>query len=144
MSKKVIIENFWMFEYNGTKDLTEDQIGWDKDDIANAMSDDPETIFRYYVDTVGLNIAFYWLKDRNFYTIETELMPVEVRRIYANPNWDGKTEFNKAGEDGVPDTSSAGEILATFDDETRIWDELKIDGVGIGDVLKESVIVKMD
>lgn len=89
----------------------------------------------------GLNILlFYWLKDKNFYSIETEKSPVEVRRLYPNPNWDGKCEYLKAGIEGSPHTSSAGEILATFDDPTEIWDNLRIDNIPIGEVLENSVI----
>jgi hypothetical protein len=40
--------------------------------------------------------------------------------------------------------SSAGEMIATFDDPTQMWDALKIDGVAIGDVLEESVIIELD
>ena len=90
-------------------------------------------------------LVFYWIKDRNFYVIETEKTPVEVRKLYPNPQWDGKYEFLKVGLLGEGASScSAGEVIATFDDEALIWDELKIDGVPIGDVLEQSKIVTWD
>ena len=110
----------------------------------DAQSDYPETIFRYIVEVEGLNILFYWFKDKNFYSIETGKSPVEVRRLYLNPNWDGKCEYLKAGIEGSPHTSSAGEILATFDNPTEIWDNLRIDNVPIGEVLENSVITDLD
>ena len=91
-----------------------------------------------------LNILFYWLEDKQFYTIETELVPIEVRRIYDNPNWNGIYEFEKSGANTGPDTSSPGEILATFDDPAEIWDNLKIKGVPIGRIIEDSVIIELD
>lgn len=100
--------------------------------------------FRYFVEIVGLNILFYYPKDRNFYTIETEKTPIEVRRIYLNPNWDGQHEINRGGLDGQPRSCSDGELLATFDDPTQVWNGLKIDGIPIGDILDQSFIIEMD
>lgn len=145
MRDNIIIEHFWRTGSHGDKTLAQEDIGWPKRLKADAQSDDPETIFRYVVETVGLNLLFYWLEDRNFYTIETELNPIEVRRIYDNPHWDGECEFLKADEyGGGPSTSSPGEVLATFKDETRIWDELRINGVPIGDVLARSCFIDWD
>ena len=142
---RVIVERFFNVGVNGDITLCKEDLGLQQENlILDAQSDDPETIFRYVVEVVGLNILFYWVEDRNFYTIETERDPIEVRRIYDNPNWDGDIEYMKAGADGGPHTSSAGEILATFDDPTRIWDELQISGVKIGDVLKRSAILDLD
>lgn len=142
----VIVEKFFNTGVNGNIALCEEDLGLQQENlILDAQSDDPETIFRYVVEVVGLNILFYWVEDRNFYTIETERIPIEVRRIFDNPNWDGDREYMKADKNGYgPHTNSAGEILATFDDPTRIWDELQINGVRIGDVLKRSAILDLD
>ena len=143
---KVIVEKFFNVGVNGDVTLCEEDLGLQQENlILDAQSDDPETIFRYIVEIVGLNILFYWVEDRNFYTIETERDPIEVRRIYDNPNWDGDREYMKAGANGYgPSTSSAGELLATFKEPADIWDQLKINGVSIGDVLKRSAILDLD
>ncbi|MCQ2053237.1 MAG: hypothetical protein MJZ03_04820 [archaeon] len=39
---------------------------------------------------------------------------------------------------------SAGDVIAFFDDPTKIWDELKINGVPIGEVLEKSLILALD
>ena len=46
--------------------------------------------------------------------------------------------------EGVPHTSSQGEILATFDDPTKIRNNLKIEGVSICEILENSVITDLD
>ncbi|MCQ2077546.1 MAG: hypothetical protein MJZ20_11085 [Bacteroidaceae bacterium] len=145
MESKIIKKNFFIVGNNGDTALYEDQLGWNEIIIKSAYSDNPETIFRYVVEVVGYNILFYWTKDARFYTIETENLPIEVRRIYPNPDWDGKCEYMKAGTpDYGPTTASAGEVIATFDDPTQIWDNLKIDGVSIGEVLSQSAILDLD
>lgn len=144
MQKTKLIDNFWAVGFNGDKAVYKEDLGWSDYMKRDAQSDYPETIFRYVVEIEGLNILFFWVKDRNFYTIETEKTPIEVRRISANPNWDGTCEYQKAGVNGVLNTSSPGEVIATFDDPTLIWDELTIDSIRIGDVLTNSVIVELD
>ena len=146
MKSKVLIEDFWnVGDANGDKTLREDELGWPQSLKEDAQSDYSERVFRYVIEEVGFNLVFYWIKDRNFYVIETEKTPVEVRKIYPNPQWDGKYEFLKVGLLGEGASScSAGEAIATFDDEALIWDELKIDGVPIGDVLEQSKIVTWD
>lgn len=144
MNDDILVPNFFRVGYNGDKTIRKCDLGWSESTKRDAQSDYPESIFRYIVEIVGLNILFYYLQDRQFYTIETEKQPIEVRRIYPNPNWDGKYEINKAGKNGNPYTNSDGKVLATFDDPTKIWNNLKIDGVAIGDVIDNSFIVEMD
>lgn len=144
MNRNVIIGNFWNVGYNGDKSLAKEDLGWSDMMKRDAQSDYPEAIFRYVVEIVGLNILFYWLKDKNWYTIETEKEPIEVRKIFPNPKWDGKCKYLKAGLEGYPQTCSKGTIIATFDDPTKIWNELSIDGVPIGEVLENSLIATLD
>ncbi len=144
MDRHVIISNFWQVGFDGDKSIAEEDLGWSETIKKDAQSDNPETIFRYIVEIVGLNVLFYWIEDRQWYTIETEKTPIEVRRIYPNPNWDGKCEYTKAGKEGYPQTCSLGEILATFEDPTRVWEQLQINGVPIGKVLANSVISDLD
>lgn len=146
MKSKVLIENFWnVGDANGDKTLREDELGWPQSLKEDAQSDYPERIFRYVIEVVGFNLVFYWIKDRNFYVIETEKTPIEVRRLSPNPRWDGECEFLKVGLLGEGASScSAGEVLAIFHDEALIWDELKINDVPIGCVLEQSKIVTWD
>ena len=106
MNKKILIKNFWRFGNNGDRNLYEDDLGWNEASRKDARSDYPEYIFRYFVEDVGLNILFYWMDDRNFYTIKTENTPVEFVRIKPNPNWDGECELTKADSDLGPTTAS--------------------------------------
>lgn len=144
MDNEILVPNFFKVGYNGDKSIRKCDLGWSESTKRDAQSDYSETIFRYIVEIVGLNILFYYIKDKQFYTIETEKSPIEIRRLYPNPSWDGKYEINKAGCNGMPYTNSDGEVIASFNDPTEIWDNLKIGGTPIGDVLDNSFIVEMD
>lgn len=141
---RIIKKHFWNVGYNGDVTLKESDLGWSKSLQQDSQSDHPETIFRYVVEIVGFNILFYWIKDENFYVIETEKDPIEVRKLYLNPDWDGELELFKATSNFGPNTASPGLILATYDNPVEIWDNLKINGVPIGEVLEESCIVELD
>lgn len=143
MSSRIIVPNFFKVGCNGDRTIKECDLGWPESIKQDAQSDYPETIFRYVVEIVGLNILFYWIKDRQFYTIETEKTPIEVRRLFLNPHWDGKYEINRADIHGEPYTNSSGDVLASFDAPTQIWNNLKIDGTPIGEVIENSFIVDM-
>jgi hypothetical protein len=87
MRDEILIDNFFRVGNNGDKSIRQSDLGWGSIMQESAQSDDPEIIFRYVVEIVGLNILFYWLEDHQWYTIETEKDPVEVRRIFPNPEW---------------------------------------------------------
>ena len=65
--------------------------------------------------------------------------------MHQDPEWDGKCEFFKAGiEKAGPNTASLGELIASFEDPTRVWTQLIIDGIPISQVLEESTIITWD
>ncbi len=140
----IIKSNFWNTGAKGDKALKKEDLGWPEVLIQDAHSDYSEYIFRYVIEVVGFKVLFYWIKDEQFYVIETEKDPIEVRRINPNPNWDGQCEFFKAGSDSGPNTSSPGEMIATFDNAADIWSELKIEDIPIGIVLDQSAIITWD
>ena len=146
MERKIVKRNFWNVGTDGDRNLYEDNLGWAASEnlIQDVRSYYPENIFRYYVEQVGLNILFYWVDYGNFYTIETEKDPIEVRRIYPNPDYTGLSEYSKAGTGSGPNTASDGEILATFDSPAEIWNNLEIAGVPIPKVFERSVIIDLD
>jgi hypothetical protein len=144
MGDEVLIRNFFKVGAGGDRSVRQSDLGWSESVKHDAQSDYPEAIFRYVVEVLGLNVLFYWMEDRRWYTIETEKTPIEVRRIYPNPNWDGECEITKSGLEGMPHTCSKGDVLATFEDPVAIWEKLRINGVPIGRVLENSVITDLD
>ena len=138
-SGKLIISNFWA---NDPHDLYESDIGWLESDLKGACSDDPERVFRYYIEIVGFNMAFYYIDDGCFYNIFTEQLPVNVYRMLPDPDWDGGYVIYSAI--GAGESHYDGEVIYTTNDVTSIWGELKIGGKPIGEVLERSVILTLD
>lgn len=103
------------------------------------MSENPERVFRYNVNEVGLSLLFFWVKDMNWYTLDMEKYPAELRRLRKNPNWDGKWVCENV-DCTYPDHHADGDVIMTFDDDSRIWDDLVINGEHIGQILNESLI----
>lgn len=144
MEDEILIPNFFKVGRDGDHSVRRSDLGWSDSIKQDAQSDYPETIFRYIVEILGFNILFYWIADGQWYTIETEKSPIEVRRIFPNPNWDGKFVIAKSGLTGMPHTCSDGELLATFDSPIEIWGKLRIDGIPIVKILDNSVITDLD
>ena len=137
---KIIVPNFW--DYVEPHDIYESDLGWDKLAAEDAHSDDPELIFRYYIETVGFNLTFYYVDDGCFYNIFTEQLPINVHRMLPDPDWDGKYVVYSAI--GAGESHYDGEVIFSTDDATTLWSELKIGGKPIGEVLERSVIMTLD
>ena len=114
-SSEVIIPNFYSFEPH---ELKASDLGWTKSDIFGAMTDDPEMLFRFYVDITGFNMAFYYVDDGCFYNIFTEQLPVDVHRLLPDPNWDGRYLIDSVI--GKADTHASGEVIYSTDDASTI------------------------
>ena len=139
-SGKLLVTDFWTFEPH---DIYESDLGWSDCDFRDAESDDPERVFRYYIEIVGFNMAFYYVDDGCFYSIFTEQRPIEVKRKNRpDPDWNGKYLTKKLI--GSVDTCGPGEVIYSTDDATTLWCELKIGGKPIGEVLERSVIMTLD
>ena len=140
VSGELVLTNFCNHE---PFDIYESDLGWSESDFMDAGSDDPERIFRYYVEIVGFNMAFYYVDDGCFYSIFTEQLPIEVKRKNVpDPDWDGK--YLILSRVGGADTCGPGEVIYSTDDATTLWSELKIGGKPIGEVLERSVIMTLD
>ena len=138
---KVLVQNF----YRHTKDhaIYEKDLGWQDWAVFDSMYSESAKIFNYYVVEVGLNMAFYYADDGNFYTIETEKEPnIEVRRIFKDPNWDGKYLMHSVMYAAC--TYAPGEILYIIHKPEDVWNTVKIGGKSLEEVIARSVILELD
>ena len=137
---EILIEYF--FESTSDHHLRKSDLFWGDTAKLDARSDNPETIFRYYIEEVGLNMSFYWMEFNELYIIRTEEYPTPVIRCSIDPNWDGVYELHKFSGWGA--TYGTGEVLCEFEDVSKIWDELTINGKHLSEILPNSVILEMD
>lgn len=115
--------------------LYEDELGWPLYVKKEAGSMVSREIFRDQVEDVGLNLGFYYVDDDTFYGIHRERYPIECKILPRNKS----EKFIGWQCDG--DTHPDGTVIASFDDEKDIWDNLKINGKSLEDVLNRSYIM---
>lgn len=136
---KIVVPNFWRVGEDGDHALYEKELGWRESEYKDAMSDNPEKVFRYYVNEWGFSLLFFWVKDMNWYTLDMEKSPAELRRLRKNPDWNGEWVYENV-DCVYPDHHADGDVIMTFEDDSRIWNDLVINGEHIGQILSESVI----
>lgn len=124
--------------YGEGKHIYEDQLGWDEDNKKEARSLVSKEIFDFFVVSMGLNLGFYYIDDDTFYGIHSERYPIEVKIL---PR-DRSEEF--IGWQCEVDTHDDGEIIASFDDEHDIWDNLRINRKTLEEVLERSYIMALN
>ena len=96
-------------------------------------------VFRYHVEEVGLNLGFYYPPTDTFYGILTEVRPVKVKTL---PRDRRRSDF--IGWQCECDPHDEDQLIATFDDITDVWDNLKIDGKDFEEVINHSYIVALN
>lgn len=131
--RKIAIPNF----YRLGEHIYEDQLGWDKEAKRMTGAFISKEIFDALIVNMGLNLAFYYIDNDTFYGLHTECYPIEFKIL---PR-DRSEEFIGWQCDG--DTHNDGEVLASFDDEHDIWDNIKIDGKSLEEVLRRSYIITL-
>ena len=92
-------------------------------------------IFEFQVVEVGWNMSLYYVDNDTFYGIHRECIPTEVKilpRDRTKPNINFQCKC---------DTHMDGEVIASFDDPHDIWDNLKINGKSLEEVIERSFIV---
>lgn len=95
--------------------------------------------FKYYVEDLGRNLIYYYLKNRNFYGIHAERCPTPVFRFKKDESEEAVINQLKGDTHDYED----GEIICWVDSEHNIWDEVRIDCKSLEQVLQCSYIVNI-
>lgn len=135
MEEKVILTNWAPSD----PVILSSDLGWRKSDYLDAESRDPETVFNYFWHNFH-SIVFYYPEDGNFYELFMESEPFKFWKVNQKPNWDEKWLIEKIAWN----EHEEGDVLLTFDDDTNLWDTLKIGGKTIGEVISHSVIAEIN
>lgn len=131
LKRKIAVHDF----YGPNKNIYEDELGWPLQEKKEAGSIVSKDIFNFQIVEVGLNLAFYYVDNDTFYGIHRECYPIECKILPKN-----KGE-KYIGWQCNGDTHRDGIVIASFDDEHDIWDNLKIDGHSLEEVLSRSYII---
>ena len=125
--------------YGYGEHIYSDELGFRKEMKSEARSLVAREVFKFQVEDVGLNLAFYDPVTDKFYGIHVEDVPAVVKILPRNFN-----ESPYIGWQCESDTHDEGEIIATFDDVHCIWDNLKINGESFETVLLRSYITALN
>ena len=132
--RKIAIENF----YGEGKHIYVDQLGWQPEERREARSSVSKEIFDFEIVQVGLNLSFYYLDNDTFYGIHSERIPIEEKELPRD-----RTEPYIGWQcDG--DTHDEGKVLFSFDKPEDIWDNVRIDGKTLEEVLERSYIMGLN
>jgi hypothetical protein len=129
----VVVPNF----FGEGENLEVHQLGWQLDDKLEAKSSVSKKIFNNYIADMGLNMVFYYVDDNHWYGIHNEMCPFPFFRFIPK-------ESMIYPHDQMPcDTHTYGknDILQWFDCGSSAWDEIKINGKSLEEVLQRSYIL---
>ena len=135
IARKIAIKDF----YGKGEHIYEDQMGFDENHKTQARSLVAREVFRYHVEEVGLNLAFYYPPTDTFYAIFKDVWPVRVKTL---PRDRRRSDF--VGWQCDCDPHDEDQLIATFNDITEVWDGLKIDGKDFEEVIMNSYIVALN
>ena len=132
--RKIVLRDF----YGDGKHIYEDMLGWIEENKREARSLVSKEIYDFYVTRAGLKLGFYYLDDDNFYGINRERCPYKVSIL---PR-DRSEKY--IGWQCEVDVHDEGEVIASFDDVNDIWDNLRINGKTLEEVLERSYIMAIN
>jgi hypothetical protein len=135
IQRKIAIKDF----YGKGQHVYEDEMGFDQQHKSEARSLVAREVFRYHVEEVGLNLAFYYPHTDTFYAIFKDVWPVRVKTL---PRDRRRSDF--IGWQCDCDPHDEDQLIATFDDISEVWDGLKIDGKDFEEVIMNSYIVALN
>lgn len=125
--------------YGVGKHVYQDELGFRQRMKTEARSLVAREVFRYHVEEVGLNLAFYYPPTDTFYGIHTESIPVRVKILPRHREW---SDF--VGWQCESDTHDEGDVIAEFDSAGEIWENLRIDNKPFEEVLRNSYITALN
>ena len=133
--RKIVLRDF----YRDGKHVYEDMLGWREINKEEARSMVSREIYDFYVTRAGLKLGFYYLDDDSFYGINREDWPYKVYRLFRD------LSIKHLGyQTSVDNFCDEGEVIASFDDENDIWDNLRINGKTLEEVLERSYIMAIN
>ncbi|MBO4557524.1 MAG: hypothetical protein J5693_02825 [Bacteroidales bacterium] len=132
--REIAIKDF----YGKGEHIYNEELGWGPDERRDAKSSVSREIFEFEVVRVGWNLSFYYIDNDTFYGIHTEEIPIEVKELPRD-----RTE-PYIGWQCEGDTHDDGKVLYSFDNPEDIWDNVRIDGKTLEEVLERSYIMGLN
>lgn len=126
--------------WNSDTNLYEDQLGWRVANQSDAHSTDSWNIFRFYLYHYGFDLALYLVDFDEFYYIDN-IQHNEVLKLQDRDDWDGKYIMERVEFSHCPEPEP--EVIYEYKDIRDLWQNLKIHGLSLKEVIDKSVVMVM-
>ena len=136
---EIIVRNFFPPRITQDSNLYSSMRGRGVREKFEAGSNDARKVFEYLVAECGMNLAFYYTIDGEFYGIHREAEPIEFLELPLVPNWDGKYIWESCHSN----THEEGRTLCFVDDPNDLWDSIRIKGKSLDFILAHSFITSL-
>lgn len=131
--RTVVVADF----FGAGQNLEAHKLGWQLEDRLEAQSLASKNIFNYYIDDMCANLIFYYVEDGCWYGIHNEVRPMPFFRfkpkegiLYPSRQLPCDTHLFRENE-----------ILQWIECGECAWDEIKLQGKSIEEVLQKSYIL---
>ena len=142
MIRKRLKKDFWypIPKRDGDTNLYEDELGWDDTNRSDAHSTDSWNIFKFYLGHYGFDLALYLVETDEFYYIDN-IQCNEVWKLKNREDWDGKYIIERVEFSHCPEPEP--DVLYEYKDIRDLWQNLKIHGFSLKEVIDKSVVMIM-
>ena len=141
MIRKRLKKDFWCpTMWDNDINLYEDQLGWNDANQSDAHAHDSFNILKFYLDRYGFDLAIYLVEKDEFYYIENT-QHNEVLKLKDRENWDGKYIIERVEFSHSPEPEP--DVIFEYKDSRDLWQNLKIHGLPLNEVIKKSVVMVM-
>lgn len=123
--------------YGSGKHIYEDQMGFDANTRDEMRSNVTHDIFVYALGTLGYELGFYYLDNETFYFIATIENPIQILTLPRDTN-----ESRFVGWQCQPDAYEHGTVIATYYTVQEIWDNFRIDGKSLEEIIPRSYVLR--
>lgn len=130
--RKIAVQDF----FDSGQHIYEDQLGFDEEIRYAARSNVSKDIFVSQIDELHFELAFYYVDDNNFYFVTPMETPFQVLKINKHPEWSrfiGWQSDTNSYDDGV--------VIAEYDTAKDIWNNFRINGKSMEEIIHRSYIL---
>lgn len=123
--------------YGSGEHIYEDRLGFTADIRDEMRSNVTHDIFVYALGILGYEMGFFYLCNETYYFIATMEDPIQVVELPRDLN-----ESRFVGWQCVVDNYSIGKVLATYDNVEELWENFRIDGKSLEEVIPHSYLTR--
>lgn len=141
MIRKRLKKDFWYTTLSDSDtNLYEDQLGWRAANQSDAHSTDSWNILKFYLEHYGFDLALYLVEKDEFYYIDN-IQHNEVLKLKDRDDWDGNYILERVDFSNILEPEP--DVIYEYKDIRDLWQNLKIHGLSLKEVIDRSVVMVM-